>query len=120
MSTLEKVDYTELTAPRLARRIHSSSGHTATFKPEYILTDNPQDQSSRWTGATSKQLVDQQQAAAAAAAAASAASSSGQTARQRPIRPPPAKRRKRDVLYLVLELEQPALVDAIGFGKYQK
>ncbi|SGZ26947.1 BQ5605_C025g10006 [Microbotryum silenes-dioicae] len=120
---------------RLSYTIHSCSGYTSTFQPHHILTDNPSDQSSRWTALNTKQPT------AAAAAASSPASSSSASNNSLSATNPHAddrantnggaaaagarpstsgSKRSRDIQYITLELEQPAIVTAIGFGKYHK
>lgn len=107
-------------------RIHSSSGHTAAFKPELIAHDNPADQSSRWTSATSKPGDDARASSSGPGAAgssvgqSSAASTSPSSGVTLHPSQPRSKRRKRDSQYITLELPTPAIVTAIGFGKYQK
>ncbi|ORY89609.1 Muskelin N-terminus-domain-containing protein [Leucosporidium creatinivorum] len=94
--------------------IHSSSGHTASFRPTNILVDNPSDQSSRWTGATSKASDERELARQASSAPASAPASGSSTPREG------QPKKKRETQYIIMELENPAIVTGIGFGKYCK
>ncbi|KAI5480427.1 hypothetical protein MNV49_000580 [Pseudohyphozyma bogoriensis] len=104
---------------RLAYKIHSASGHTSTFTPEHILHDLPTDQASRWTGATSATLDDKP-------SSSTPSSTSGRRSPAIPLTPNDGnspnshKTFKREVQYIILELEQPAVVQRIGFGKYHK
>ncbi|GAA5913327.1 hypothetical protein JCM8208_005210 [Rhodotorula glutinis] len=81
---------------RLSYSIHSTSGVYASFHPDHIRTDNPHSDTSRWTA------------------------------------PPPDHRRntttsttvgtkrRRDPEWIILELDDTALVRTIGFGKTSK
>lgn len=103
--------------PAHSLSIHSSSGHTASFRPTNILQDNPSDQSSRWTGATNKASDERElarQAASSASAPASAPASGSSTPREG------QPKHKRETQYIIMELENPAVVTGIGFGKYCK
>ncbi|KAK4054099.1 hypothetical protein OIV83_001124 [Microbotryomycetes sp. JL201] len=107
---------------RLEYTIHSSSGHTSSFRPELILVDEPHDQASRWTGVTTKSSDEMKQGVSytgllGAADSLTVPVSGGDDshAQARPF-----KKRKRDVQYITVELHKPSIVHKIGFGKYQK
>ncbi|KAK4054316.1 hypothetical protein OIO90_003549 [Microbotryomycetes sp. JL221] len=120
---------------RLEYTIHSSSGHTSTFKPELVLTDEPHDQSSRWTGATAKPGDELKSGYPPILSPSTTSSTPSTTAAHRsgdsltiPTADPhhheqpqrPTKRRKREVQYITIKLDKPSIVHRVGFGKYQK
>ncbi|KAM0789624.1 hypothetical protein ACM66B_000429 [Microbotryomycetes sp. NB124-2] len=107
---------------RLEYTIHSSSGHTSSFRPELILVDEPHDQASRWTGVTTKSSDEMKQGVSytgllgAADSLAVPVNGTDDTQAQ----PRPFKKRKRDVQYITIKLDKPSIVHKVGFGKYQK
>ncbi|KAM0749031.1 hypothetical protein T439DRAFT_327521 [Meredithblackwellia eburnea MCA 4105] len=117
-SALERREITIETLPPshvIPYSIHSCSGYTAAYVPTHILVDNPEEQSSRWTGAaeaTGAELGDgypkSNPTPGTSTPVGAGASGAG------------AGRRRRDIQYITLELETPALITSVGFGKYMK
>ena len=79
-------------------RIYTSSNRSATYAEANILTDNPTDINSRWSG--NPNLHNE--------------GADGD------VKDTKGSLRNAKVQFIVLELEQPALVTRLGFGKYYK
>ncbi|GJN91382.1 hypothetical protein Rhopal_004403-T1 [Rhodotorula paludigena] len=84
------------TAPlRLALSVHSVSGYHGPFHPDLVLVDRPADESSRWTSPSPE-------------------------SRNHSARRNPGHARRREPEWIILELQQTAIVRRIGFGKTTK
>ncbi|BGP09004.1 hypothetical protein JCM10049v2_004859 [Rhodotorula toruloides] len=92
--------------PRLSYVVHSVSGYHASFHPSHILVDKPTDDSSRWTAPSPE---DRRQQARRTAGVGTGPSSAGTN---------PARRREPE--WIIVELEQVAILRTVGFGKTTK
>lgn len=87
-------------------RVHSVSGYHASFHPSHILVDKPTDDSSRWTAPSPE---DRRQQARRASGVGTGPSSAGTS---------PTRRREPE--WIIVELEQVAILRTVGFGKTTK
>lgn len=107
--------------------IYASSGHTASYIPSNIFSDNPCDQSSRWTGgvpggtseaedlrtsATSRLSRTTGTAGGGAATSTSMSTSASGSGL--------SQSKKKETQFLTLQLDKPSLVTVVGFGKYHR